>query len=95
MECLSEVQGDCYTFSGSLFVFGDLANDRQAQQVVLPAIQRYIQGRTDWSELDPRLLDVIYVVSQDGEIVPPEPLPGIPTIAPTTRAPTIGKSRRC
>ena len=94
MECVSEVQGDCYTFSGSLVVFGDLANDQQAQEIVLPSIQRYIQGRTEWSQVDSRLLDVVYVVLQDGEIISPEPLPGTPTIAPNTPAPTIGKILR-
>ena len=94
MECVSEEQGDCYTFSASLFVFGNLANDRQAQEVVLPSIQRYIQGRSEWSEIDPRLLDVVYVVLQDGEIVSPEPLPGTPTVSPITQAPTIRKFRR-
>ena len=83
VECQSEVEGVCYTFSGTLFVFGDLANEREAQLVVLPAIQRYVQGRTNWTAVDPRLLDLVYVVSQNGEIMPPEPLPGTPTIAPS------------
>ena len=84
---MSEVEGVCYTFLGSLFVFGDLANDNEAEQVLQPAIQRYVQGRTNWSELDPRLLDVVYVVSQGGQIVLPDPLPGTPTMAPVTAAP--------
>ena len=91
VDCLSEEQGDCYTFSNRLFVFGDLATDSEAQEVVLPAIQRYIQGRTEWSDVDPRLLDVVFVVAQDGEVVLPDPLPGTPTISPVTRAPSIGK----
>lgn len=92
MDCLSDIQGDCYTFSGSLFVFGDLANDPVAQEVVLPSIQRYIQGRTDWNDLDARLLDVVYIILQDGEIVLPDTLPGTPTTAPTTPAPSSGKA---
>lgn len=83
MECLSEVEGVCYTFAGTLFVFGDLANEREAEAVVLPAIQQYIQGRTNWTDVDPRLLDLVYVVSQNGEIMPPEPLPSSPTTGPT------------
>ena len=84
MECLSEVEGVCYTFSGTLFVFGNLANDREAQEVLLPAIQRYIQGRSNWTDLDPRLLDIVYVISENGQVLPPDPLPGTPTAAPTT-----------
>lgn len=83
VDCLSEVEGECYTFLGTLFVFGDLANDRQAEEVVLPAVQRYIQGRSDWTGIDSRLLDIVYVVSVDGELVPPPPLPGTPSEAPT------------
>ena len=84
MDCLSEVEGVCYTFVGNLFVFGDLANDREAQNVVLPSIQRYIQGRTDWTDLDSRLLDVVYVISENGQVLPPELLPNTPTRVPTT-----------
>lgn len=67
-------------------MFGQLANERQAQLVVLPAIQRYIQGRTNWTAVDPRLLDLVFVISQNGEILPPEPLPDTPTTAPTIGA---------
>lgn len=87
VECVSDVAGDCYTFSGTLFVFGDLATDIEAQEVVLPSIQRYIQGRSDWTEIDSRLLDVVYVISENGQIILPEPLPGTPTSSPTL-APT-------
>ena len=77
------MEGVCYTFVGTLFIFGDLANDRQAQNVLLPSIQRYIQGRTNWTALDSRLLDVIYVISENGQVLPPERLSAKPTTTPT------------
>lgn len=90
VDCMSEVEGVCYTFVGTLFVFGDLANDREAQDVLLPSIQRYIQGRSNWTAVDSRLLDVMYVISEDGQVMPPEPLPGTPSRAPTSGE--LGKS---
>jgi hypothetical protein len=79
---LSAATGVCYTFLGSLFVFGTLANNQVAESIILPEIQRYITAKTDWRNVDARLVDVIYVVGGDGGITTAPPLTFAPTVAP-------------
>lgn len=74
------MQGDCYAFRGNLFVFGDLNDTWTAEGLVVPAIHRYIQTRTIWTDLDPLLLDIVPVVVRNGQFVPPNYV--VPTAAP-------------
>jgi hypothetical protein len=82
VDCLSAATGVCYTFLGSIFVFGSLATDQVAEDVILPEIQRYITAQMDWRSVDARLVDVIYVVGGDGGIATAPPLTFTPTVAP-------------
>lgn len=94
VECFSDVVGVCFTFSGRMFVAGDFATVQEAEDIVLPEVQRYLQSGADWGSIDPRILDIVYLVSDDGQLGTPEPLPGAPTLAPTPTAPTSCKSSR-
>ena len=96
MECLSEVEGDCYTVLGTMFVFGTLVNDAEAAGIVVPKIQKYIQGKSDWTNVDARLLDVIYVMSEDGTVALPPDVLDTPTTSPSKSAPPtkpLGRNR--
>lgn len=94
VDCVSNVPGVCHTFAGRMYVTGNIANSEEAEEIVLPSIQRYIQSRSTWTAVDPRILDIVYLISDDGEIVEPPPLPGTPTVAPSpaTFSPTQSKS---
>jgi hypothetical protein len=95
VDCVSSVAGVCHTFAGRMYVTGNVANSVEAEEAVLPSLQRYIQSRSTWNTIDPRILDIVYFISDGGEIVEPPPLPGTPTVAPSpaTPAPTISKLR--